>query len=158
MIFADSGFFIGLWDPDDARHADAELLLRKLQQAGWLRGLHDLMTCQPMACETAEHLSHTLGARGGANAYSRVMNNCQVIRPSERDVQLALDRIFRLYLDIPHKKRRPGLVDCIGIAVMRRFNVLRLLSFDRGFDVVPDVRRIRVVGTGPSATFSIDRA
>jgi predicted nucleic acid-binding protein len=154
MIFADSGYFVALWNDDDPFHDQAKVIERRLRDIGWAKGLRDLITCLPMAWEVAEGISHGKGAVEGASAYAKVINGCNVIRPTERDVQLAFDRTFRLYVNLPRKGRRPGMIDSIGVAIMRRCNVLRLVSFDHGFDLVPDIRRIKLLGTGPDATLS----
>jgi predicted nucleic acid-binding protein len=158
MIFADSSYLIALWDPTDGNHEAAGAMELKLKELRWVRGLGDLMTCLPMACEVAEHLSLKRGVQEGGRAFSLVMNNCRVISPTERDVQLAFDRTFRLYAAIRNKKRRPEMTDSIGVAVMRRFKVLRIVSFDMGFELIPDIRRIKIVGEGDAATLSTERA
>ncbi len=157
MIFADSNYFIALWDDRDDCHANAVTIERKLREMGWAHGLADLMTCLPMASEVAEHISYTRGHLSGSEAFSRIMNNCRVIRPTERDVQLALDRTFRIYVSLPGKRRRPGMVDSVGVAIMRRTNILRIVSFDSGFDLIPDIRRIKLVGEGAETALSTDR-
>jgi predicted nucleic acid-binding protein len=157
VIFADSNYFIALWDDRDDCHASAVTIERKLREIGWARGLADMMTCLPMACEIAEHISYTLGPLKGSEAFGRVMNNCRVVRPTERDVQLALDRTFRIYASLPRKRRRPGMVDSVGVAIMRRTNVLRIVSFDSGFDLIPDIRRITLIGEGAEVALSADR-
>ena len=157
MIFADSGYFIALWDPKDERHHTARIIETKLADLRWARTLSDLMTCLPMATEVVEHLSLRLGTTEAAAVFSRLLNNCTVIRPTERDIKVAFEGTFRLYAGVRDKRRRPGMVDSVGVALMRRNHISRILSFDRGFDLLPDIRRIRLVGDGAAATLSVER-
>jgi predicted nucleic acid-binding protein len=142
MIFADSGYFIGLWDPNDQHRSKALLIERKLREVGLVRGLNDLVTCMPMACEVAEHLTFQRGPVEGAAALAQLLNNCIVVRPTERDIQAGFDRTFRVYSGLRNKKKRPGLVDSIGVAIMERIKVYRIVTFDQGFDLVPGIRRL----------------
>ena len=151
MIFGDSGYFIALWNPNDPHHDEAGVIEQRLRENGWVRGLRDLLTCLPMAWEVAEGISRARGVKEGASAYARVVNNCQVVRPTDRDIQLAFDRTFRLYVGLSKRVRPPGMIDSIGVTVMRRFKVGRIVSFDRGFDLVPDIRRVQLIGTGSTA-------
>ena len=151
MIFGDSGYFIALWNPGDSHHDEAKVIEQRLRENGTVRGPRDLLTCLPMAWEVAEGVSRARGVKEGAAAYARLVNNCQVVRPTDRDVQLAFDRTFRLYVGSSKKVRPPGMIDSIGVAVMRRFKVGRIVSFDRGFDLVPDIRRVHLIGTGTTA-------
>lgn len=148
MLFVDSGYFVALWDPKDDHHDEAVLVERTLKEEGGVRGLQDYTTCLPMVWEVIEHLSHTLSAQAAAENYARIMKNCKVITPTERDVRSAFEGTFRLYLSVPKRSRPPGMIDSIGVAVMRRTKVLRILSFDSGFDLVPDIRRIHLVKDG----------
>lgn len=154
MIFADSGYFIALWNPQDSLHEASVTIERRLRENGWARGLGDLSTCLPMAWEIAEGISRSRGTNEGAAAYARVTNSCRVVRPTERDVQLAFDKTFRVYLDLPRKTRRPGMIDSIGVSLMRRLKIGRIVSFDRGFDLIPDIRRVRLLGDGAGAALS----
>jgi predicted nucleic acid-binding protein len=151
LIFADSSYLVALWNPDDPYHCDACVIEKRLRERKWARGLEEVATCLPMAWEVAEGISRARGSQEGAVAFAKVINSCHVTEPTLKDVQMAFDRTFRVYVDLPKKSRRPGMIDSIGVAVMRRLNLGRIVSFDAGFDLIPDIRRVRLVRPGGDA-------
>jgi predicted nucleic acid-binding protein len=57
-----------------------------------------------------------------------------VLSVEEADVFLAKDLV--------HTHPRLSVRDALHVAVMRRNQVLEILSFDRGFDAIPGIRRL----------------
>lgn len=77
------------------------------------------------------------------------INRREAIPPALAAIQRIVDLVFpvepvdveeaaRLLLGSPHLSAR----DALHVAIMRRHEVDRILSFDRGFDLVPGITRL----------------
>jgi predicted nucleic acid-binding protein len=142
MIFADSGYFIALWNPGDPWHDRAVRIEQLLREGGWAKDLDDLMTILPMAWEAGDGLSRGVSCHRGLECYREIVNNCRVVVPDRPLVLKAFEGTYRVYADV--KRKKPGMIDSIAVAAMRRDKIPRLVSFDQGFDLVPDIRRVRL--------------
>ena len=142
MIFADSGYFVALSNTQDPYHQKASRIRDLLREGGWAVGMGDLLTVLPMAWEAADCVTRAVGSARGLECYRGIMNNCRVIVPDERLVLEALEQTYRVYADV--RSRKPGIIDSIGVAAMRRHGTPWVISFDSGFDLVPDIRRVRL--------------
>jgi uncharacterized protein len=77
------------------------------------------------------------------------INRREAIPPAFAALQRIVDHVFpievvdvdeaaRLLMSSPHLSAR----DALHVAIMRRYEVERILSFDRGFDLVPGITRL----------------
>jgi predicted nucleic acid-binding protein len=77
------------------------------------------------------------------------INRREAIPPALAALQRIVDEVFpielvdveeaaKLLLSSPHLSAR----DVLHVAIMRRYEVDRILSFDRGFDLVPGLTRL----------------
>lgn len=144
MIFADSSYFVALWDPLDKHHEQAERTDHLLLEGGLVRGLSGFVTILPMAAEVGECITRASGPHHGLERFREIINNCRVIIPDKSLVLRAFEETYRVYADV-RTKRKPGIIDSIGVAAMRKEKVLQLVSFDKGFDLVPDIRRLILI-------------
>jgi predicted nucleic acid-binding protein len=119
QILVDSDVFVGWVWPDDVHHK------RSVQVFASLRAKKcHLITTSMVIAETATVLSHR-DSQATARAFLDEVIAFPTIHISE-DLQQEAIGIFR-----KQTQRGTSVTDCANVAVMRRFNIPHILSFDR---------------------------
>ena len=127
MILADSSYFIALADRRDRWHEDA-LRVRKTVPQEFL--VSDLVV--------AEAVTVVGGRRGGKPAqtlYEYFVDECEIV---------FLDPVL-LDEGMAHHLRYDGslsVADCTSVALLSRYRIREIVSFDRDFDKIRGIRRI----------------
>jgi uncharacterized protein len=130
MIFLDSNIPMYLVGAAHAHKVDAQRLLERSIAAG-----ERLVT----SAEVLQEILHRYVA----------VDQRDAIQPALDAVLGVVDEVFPIErVDVEQAKRvldgTPGLSarDALHVAVMRRREVSRIMSFDRGFDGVPGIERL----------------
>jgi uncharacterized protein len=130
MIFLDSNIPMYLVGAAHAHKVDAQRLLERSIAAG-----ERLVT----SAEVLQEILHRYVA----------VDRRDAIQPALDAVLGVVDEVFPIErVDVEQAKRvldgTPGLSarDALHVAVMRRREVSRIMSFDRGFDEVPGIERL----------------
>lgn len=89
--------------------------------------------------EVLQEICHRYAAIGRRDAiqpaFDAVLGIVERVLPIEREDAEQAKNVLLQYAELSAR-------DAIHVAVMRRRRIERLLSFDRGFDVVPGIERI----------------
>jgi uncharacterized protein len=130
MIFVDSNVIMYLMGKDHPHKVDAQLLIERLmtERRRLVTGsevfqeiLHRYIAIDRR--EEIELAFHTLRS---------IVDNVFSVR--EEDIFIAKD--------LAHAHPQLSSRDAVHAAVMRRSHVAKILSFDRGFDLLPDIERM----------------
>ena len=125
----DSDAFIGWLREADAHHKKAKAIFEKLKQASLVPATTSLVVA-----ETATTLSARI-SQSLAKTFLDTVNKFPVIHITEELQKEALE-IFR-----KQKNKRISVVDCSNVAVVRRFKIPTIFSFDKfyfkRFDLKP---------------------
>ena len=120
-ILVDSDAFVGRFYPDDKHHQTATGIFSELEEKG-----SSIATTSMVVAETATVLSHRSGqdlARLFLDAIEK--STLPVIHIDEKLQQEAIT-IFRR-----QDKRGTSLTDCVNVAVIQRFKIQAIFSFDK---------------------------
>lgn len=130
MIFVDSNVPMYLMGDDQHRKLEARLVLERL--AGERRRL---VTSSEVFQEILHR--HSTGGRR-----DRIEPTFDTLGGLVEDV-LAVERadVFAAK-DLVHAHERLSARDALHVAVMRRHQIVEILSFDRGFDAISAIRRL----------------
>lgn len=130
MIFVDSNIVMYLVGGPHPHKADAQRVLEQMVAEG-----RRLVT----DCEVLQEILHRYGAVGRKEA----------IQPAFEVTRGFVDEIFPVDLADVERAREVFLGsgslsarDALHVAIMQRRGVQTILSFDRGYDAVPGIRRI----------------
>jgi predicted nucleic acid-binding protein len=130
VIFVDSNIPMYLVGEDHPHKVDAQRLIERLTSER-----RRLVT----SSEVFQELLHRYGANGRRAA----------IEPVFHALRSVVDNIFSVReedvftaKDLTHAHPRLSSRDALHAAVMRRNGVKEILSFDRGFDLLPAIARI----------------
>lgn len=136
MIFVDSNIPMYLVGNDDQRRIDCQRLIGPLATER-----RRLVT----SCEVFQELLRRYIAASQREA----------IEPAFHTLRSIVDNVFSVReedifaaKDLTHAHPRLSSRDALHAAVMRRAHVREILSFDRGFDLLPDIARIPGPGGG----------
>lgn len=125
MIFIDTGAFVARWLPEDAKHADAA--------AGWLElqsRPERLFTSSFVLDETVTLLARRAGARFAVERAHGILfsERLTMLRPEAKDELDALAALEKF------EDQGLGFTDAISMALMRRYRIKRVFTFDVHFD------------------------
>jgi len=139
-VFADSSFLIGLGDDHDqfAREAAGiEVALRAKSI-----GFSSFLMSDYVLVEVFHRLQDVLAFPRALDFHRRLVNQAR-IRPVSREImERAITTKLQPFLNARTARPPIGLVDATSLVLMDREKVRRILSFDGGFDNIPNVRRI----------------
>ena len=136
-IFADSGYWIALWNPRDALHQRAMTLADSF-------GMVAVVTTQLV-------LTETLDAMAGMGEFRRRFA-AQMIQALEDDpnveIVLQTDSQFRAAVEryTSRSDQRWGLTDCASFLVMEERGITEVLAYDRDFEQAGFVALLREEG------------
>lgn len=124
VVFADSGYWIALWNPRDALHQQAMAFADVL-------GASDVVTTQLVLVEA---LNSMAGQRGFRRAFAAQMVQELEANP---DVEIVpqTDAQFRAAVEryAARSDQRWSLTDCASFLVMEERNITEALAYDRDF-------------------------
>jgi len=122
VAFIDSSFWIALAYPRDARHADAEALLRRHAST-------DLVTSNLIRGETWTWLNRRAGHAAAVRFLDRLgqTKRLQIVTVTPEIEQQALTWLRR------HDERRYSFVDATSFLLMRSLRIRDALAFDGDF-------------------------
>lgn len=120
-IFADSNFFIALFNPSDTLHNRALLAKEKLEKDGY-----PVVISNFVFLESVTVLSQRMGRESAIFLGKHLVEdeNFEWVYVDER-LQDASWAIFK-----QTRKKNMGLVDCSHLAIMQAEGISRLLTFD----------------------------
>jgi predicted nucleic acid-binding protein len=120
----DSDAFIGWMVEFDAHHKQARRILHRLKEKKWR-----LVTTSLVVAETATVLSHRSGQALARTFLDEVIEkgNFAVIYITKDLYQQALE-IFK-----QQSKKGTSVTDCANVAVVRRFHISTIFSFDKDY-------------------------
>lgn len=117
--WADSGYLIGLLDPKDPWHADANTVHAKLSSKNTLH-IHPLAIA-----EVTNRIAKTVGVASAEAAYTMIRDDLETHFPDAQDLDDAMDLVVRYDGDL-------SLSDALFVHLMGSKDIV--LSFDQGFD------------------------
>lgn len=120
-VLVDSDAFVGWIYPADAHYDRVRSIFQKIRQAR-LR----MITNSWVVAETATVLSHRSGQVAARSFLSRLRELDFPIIHIDESLQEDAIQIFE-----HQDKKGTSMVDCGNVAVMRRFDIFRIFSFDR---------------------------
>ena len=130
MIFVDSNIPMYLVGGDHMHKVDAQRLLERCVAAR-----QRLVT----DAEVVQELLHRYVA----------INRREAIAPACEALLAVVDDVFPIDVDLVSRARELVLAhhevsarDALHVAVMERHDIDEILTFDRGFDVLPGIRRV----------------
>ena len=130
MIFVDSNVPMYMVGASHPHKADAQRLLADAVAAG-----QKLVT----SAEVFQEILHRYTAINRCDAIQPAWDLLAVVTDSVFDIELAdVNRARAIVLERPVLSAR----DALHAAVMQRQGVVRILSFDAGFDVLPGMTRL----------------
>ena len=134
QVLIDSDAFIGQIYPDDAHFERANEILRSLAEKRV-----QLVTTSMVVAETATVLSHRVGQKL-VLAFLSVMKrgNIPIIHIDEALQEIALT----IFSD--QAKKGTSVTDCANVAVMQRFGMSSIFSFDK---IYPKKFGLKLVGS-----------
>ncbi len=149
VLFGDTCFLIGLKDMKDQHHVEAKKIWNKLLRTNIIKGLNNIIVSEYVMVELFQSLQSHVGFEVAVAAYSELTNGCKVQRVTPSIIQLAINRKLEPHRN--HKTKQPpiGLIDAISLVTMERLKTSWILSFDKGFDQIPLVKRIYNENTLP---------
>ncbi len=123
-VLVDSDAFVGRFYPQDAHHAHSRRVFNALRAER-----RRLVTTNLVVFETATVLSH----RTGQAAARRFIED--FIRQGKIDVIFITEDLQEEAIDLflEQDKKGTSVVDCANVAVMRRFRIPMLFSFDKAY-------------------------
>lgn len=120
--FVDTSAFYAYLVASQERHADVRREFRRLVEAG--RSLH---TTSYVVVETAALLQHRIGLDPVRDFVAHVLPLVSVEWVTERLHRDGMERLMR------ESRRRPSLVDCVGVEAMHARGLRDVLALDRHF-------------------------
>ena len=130
MIFVDANVPMYLVGASHTHKLDAQRLLESALSAGE-RLVTDAEVLQEI-CHRYVAINRREAIQPAFDAILRVVDDVLPIRRS--DVEHAKDTLLRY----PRLSAR----DALHIAIMARYNITQLMSFDRGFETYPGIQRL----------------
>lgn len=131
MIFVDSNIPMYLVGQDHPNKAEARLLLREAIERG-----HRLVT----DVEVLQEILHRYVA----------INRRDAVQPAYEAVLGVVDEVLPVQLahllrarDVVLGSRAISARDALHVAVMEAAGITKIMTFDRGFDEIPGVTRVR---------------
>lgn len=131
-ILVDSDAFVGWLYPADPHHNKVQSIFQEIRQAR-LR----MITNSWVVAETATVLSHRSGQVIAKSYLSKLRKLDFPIIHIDESLQEDATQIFE-----QQTKKGTSMVDCGNVAVMRRFDIPRIFSFDRFYRNQPSIELI----------------
>lgn len=128
-VLVDSGAFVGWIHPADAHYDRVRSIFQKIREAR-LR----MITNSWVVAETATVLSHRSGQVAAKGFLSRLHELDFPIIHIDESLQEDATQIFE-----QQDRKGTSMVDCGNIAVMRRFDIPKIFSFDRFYKNQPQI-------------------
>jgi predicted nucleic acid-binding protein len=149
ILFADSGFFIGLYHETDQFHDDAKRIWTRLKKDGKIEGLQSLVVTDYILVEVFHSLQERIGFHKTAKIFENLVKKCQIERVTFELMDVAIQTKMIPFCN--HRTHNPsiGLVDATSLIMMDLRGISHIVSFDGGFDTIPLTKRIYNVSTIP---------
>ena len=128
MIFIDTSFFIAIANRKDQWHEKAKKLLNIVKK-------EDILISDLILSETVTGIGYLKGGKEGKLIYDYMKDNCKIEFSSEE----LYGQTVITFLKYDGKL---SFADALSVEVMRKYAILKIISFDRDFDKVPDILRI----------------
>lgn len=129
QVLVDSDAFVGWIHPADAHYNRVRSIFQKIREAR-LR----MITNSWVVAETATVLSHRSGQVAAKSFLGRLRELDFPIIHIDESLQEDATQIFE-----QQDKKGTSMVDCGNVAVMRRFEIPRIFSFDRFYKNQPEI-------------------
>jgi predicted nucleic acid-binding protein len=117
----DSDAWVGLFSPKDAHHQEVSKIFNKLKNTKM-----SIVTTSAVEGETATVLSHEVGQHVAGDFVASLATIQVPIIHIDEELH---DRAIEWFID--QNRRGTSYVDCTNIAVMERYDIPKILSFDQ---------------------------
>jgi len=131
-ILVDSDAFVGWMYAADSHHNKVQRIFQEVRQAR-LR----MITNSWVVAETATVLSHRSGQKAAKNYLNTLRTLEFPIIHIDEDLQEDATQIFE-----QQDKKGTSMVDCGNVAVMYRYDISRIFSFDRFYKSQPNIEML----------------
>ncbi len=128
MIFADSSYFIALAREKDRWHNDALGLAEKIQES--------LLISELIISESITLIGSYEGGKAGKILYEYFEDNCKIEFINEEMLKKSMEIFLKYNGSI-------SLADASSIEIMKKHKIKKIISFDRDFDKVNEIERLR---------------
>lgn len=116
----DSDFLVALYRPDDASHQKAKSILEKLNKAE-----NKFSAINLVLQESATVISHKLGMEPVRKFYKNILDLLDEVIEVDGNLEKQSWQIF-----LEQTKKGTSFVDCANLAVLRKYHLSSILSFD----------------------------
>ena len=141
-FFADSCFFIGLFNSYDHHYRGAREVYTELLSSNKITGFNDFLVSDLVLIETFQKLQNDRNFAKALEAYNKITHECRVLRCDDRLIQQAIAEKLSPFQNRRTQRPPIGLTDGVSLVLMDRHRVRCIISFDDGFDHIPLTRRI----------------
>jgi len=128
MIFADSSYFIGIAREKDRWHKDALRVAERNNEA--------LLISDLIISESVTLVGSLEGGKAGKILYEYFVDNCKIAFIDSDLLENAM-QTFLMY------DGTLSLADAASVEIMHEHEIDKIVSFDRDFDKVNGIKRIR---------------
>ena len=133
-VFADSGYWIALLNPDDALHSRALQLSNNM-------GERQIVTSEMVLVEVLNHVSRSGGPirMAAADMVDQIWNDpdVEIVRQTSQQFNSALGRY------VSRLDQRWSVTDCASFLLMEERGILEALAHDRDFEQAGFVALLR---------------
>lgn len=138
-FFADSDFLTGYFSRRDEWHELAIRIFRYLQRTRLISDLCDFHISNYVIMEVLHNLQNKEIPFQQIEDTYETLNQCHVFHVKPRDIEQAFETKLKPYLN--HRTQSPpiGVVDATSLVIMDKKRISSLISFDDGFDALPDI-------------------
>jgi len=142
-VFTDSNFLIALAHAGDqygvaARSIESALRTKNVR-------FQDFLLSDYILIEVFHKLQGAIGFAPTLTFHRRLLNEARIRPLGRNDLDKAIATKLQPFLNARTAQPPIGLVDATSLVVMEREKVPRIVSFDEGFDNIPNIRRISSV-------------
>ena len=120
-ILVDSDAFVGRFYPNDKHHKTAKGIFSELEEKG-----SSIATTSMVVAETATVLSHRSGQDLARTFLSTIEKSTLPVIHMDEKLQREAITIFK-----DQDKRGTSVTDCANVAVIQRFKIQAIFSFDK---------------------------
>jgi len=138
-FFADSDFLTGLLDENDELYQNSTEIYNHLQQNGLISEICDLNLSNYVIIEVLHNFKDKGMPFKKILQHYDTLKNCQLFHVKLKHIEMAFERKLLPYCN--HRTGNPpiGIVDATNLVVMDIKRIGAIISFDSGFDALPDV-------------------